>query len=77
MIGPHFASMLAAREHGQRTLPEDQEFDFVFTFDRDIIVECTQALMLRIGISDTLDQPRTPTKTTRFQRSGGEPRADN
>lgn len=47
----HFASMLAARERGQAAPGEDQVFDFVFTYDREVIVECAQALMLRIAIS--------------------------
>jgi EAL domain-containing protein (putative c-di-GMP-specific phosphodiesterase class I) len=77
VIGPHFASMLAAREHGYSAYPDDQEFDFVFTFDRALIVECAQALMLRIGLSDSPDQEHTPAKTSRFRRLGGEPRAGN
>jgi hypothetical protein len=40
VIGAHFASMLAAREHGRPSSGEDQPFDFVVTYDRDIIVEC-------------------------------------
>jgi len=28
----------------------EQIFDFVFTYNRDIIVECAQALMLRIAL---------------------------
>lgn len=51
VIGAHFASMLAAREHGRQASGEDQPFDFVVTYDRDIIVECAQALMLRIALS--------------------------
>jgi len=51
VLGAHFASMLAARERGQAAPGEDQVFDFVFTYDREVIVECAQALMLRIAIS--------------------------
>ena len=51
VIGAHFASMLAAREHGHPVHGEDQPYDFVFTYDRDTIVECAQALMLRIALS--------------------------
>lgn len=51
VIGAHFASMLAAREHGRARPGEDQLYDFVFTYDRDTIVECAQALMLRIALS--------------------------
>ena len=51
VLGPHFAAMLAAREHGNA---HDQAFDFVLTYHRAIIVECAQALMLRIALSDTV-----------------------
>jgi EAL domain-containing protein (putative c-di-GMP-specific phosphodiesterase class I) len=51
VIGAHFASMLAAREHGHPGPGEDQAYDFVFTYDRDIIVECAQGLMLRVAIA--------------------------
>ncbi|MDQ1747871.1 MAG: hypothetical protein QOD07_2134 [Frankiaceae bacterium] len=49
VIGAHFASMLAARESGHPQPGEDQVYDFLSTYDRDIIVECAQALMLRIA----------------------------
>ncbi len=52
VIGPHFASMLAAREHTGSRSPELQSYDFVFTYDRDIIIECAQALMLRIALAE-------------------------
>ncbi len=47
-ISAHFAAMVAAKE---RPLDgaEEQEFDFIFTYDRDLIVECAQALILRIA----------------------------
>lgn len=50
VIGAHFAAMLAARETGHAQRRQDHEFDFVFTYNRDIIVECAQALMLRIAL---------------------------
>jgi EAL domain-containing protein (putative c-di-GMP-specific phosphodiesterase class I) len=53
VIGPHFSSMLAAREHRHAGSSAEQQFDFVFTYARDIIVECAQALMLRIALADT------------------------
>lgn len=50
VISAHFAAMLAAKERPQ-TDGAEQEFDFIFTYDRDLIVECAQALMLRIARS--------------------------
>lgn len=49
VIGAHFASMLAAQERGAPGRQEDRRFDFVFTYDRELIVECAQALTLRIS----------------------------
>jgi len=49
VIGAHFASMLAAEERGEAELEEDRRFDFVFTYDRELIVVCAQALTLRIS----------------------------
>jgi EAL domain-containing protein (putative c-di-GMP-specific phosphodiesterase class I) len=49
VIGAHFAAMVAAQEDGRAASGEEQPFDFVFTYDRDIIIECAQALMLRIA----------------------------
>jgi hypothetical protein len=48
VISAHFASMLAAKERGSAGAA-DQEFDFIHTYDRDVIVQCAQALMLRVG----------------------------
>lgn len=55
VIGAHFASMLAAREKGPAAAGEVQPFDFVVTYDRDLIIECAQALMLRIALSTGAD----------------------
>jgi EAL domain-containing protein (putative c-di-GMP-specific phosphodiesterase class I) len=51
VIGAHFSSMLAAREQERRRAEEDQRFDFVLTYDREVIVECAQALMLRTALA--------------------------
>lgn len=40
--------MLAAKERARDGWGA-QEFDFICTYDRDLIVECAQALMLRIA----------------------------
>lgn len=51
VISAHFASMLAGRARSRSDRARDPEFDFVVTYDRDVIVECAQALMLRIATS--------------------------
>jgi EAL domain-containing protein (putative c-di-GMP-specific phosphodiesterase class I)/DICT domain-containing protein len=48
VISAHYAAMLAAKAHSQGDAVAD-EFDFIFTYDRDLIVECAQALMMRVG----------------------------
>jgi EAL domain-containing protein (putative c-di-GMP-specific phosphodiesterase class I) len=55
VIGAHFASMLAAREDGPPPTADSQPFDFVVTYDRELIIECAQALMLRIALSAGAD----------------------
>ncbi|MGH2867123.1 MAG: hypothetical protein ACRDNK_06075 [Solirubrobacteraceae bacterium] len=51
MISVHYASMLAARENTHPGSAE-REFDFIFTYHRDLILQCAQALMLRIAYQD-------------------------
>jgi EAL domain-containing protein (putative c-di-GMP-specific phosphodiesterase class I) len=48
VISAHFSAMLAAKERPDDG-SEEQQFDFIFTYDRDVIVECAQALVLRIA----------------------------
>jgi EAL domain-containing protein (putative c-di-GMP-specific phosphodiesterase class I) len=59
VISAHFASMLAARERDGGS-GADQSFDFVVTYDRDLIVQCAQALMLRIAMSAPPRPAHTP-----------------
>lgn len=52
VIGAHFTAMLAGRARGRTSRASDRQFDFVLTHERDAIVECAQALMLRIADAD-------------------------
>lgn len=57
VISAHYASMLAAKARPSESDAEPT-FDFIFTYDRDVIVECAQALMLRIArLGTDLDDP--------------------
>ena len=57
VISAHFASMLAAKERPQAGTAE-QEFDFIFTYDRTVILECARALMLRAaGLPSSSEGP--------------------
>jgi EAL domain-containing protein (putative c-di-GMP-specific phosphodiesterase class I) len=51
VIGTHFASMLAARPRAPSISGEAPSFDFVYTFERPLIIECAQALTLRIALA--------------------------
>lgn len=68
VISAHFSSMLAAKERPP-TGDGEPEFDFIFTYDRDLIVECAQALMLRIarltGPPRKTGDRRSPTQKDR------------
>jgi EAL domain-containing protein (putative c-di-GMP-specific phosphodiesterase class I) len=63
VIGAHFASMLAARHAGSTTAGDEEIFDFIVTYDRDLIVECAQALMLRIAL---LEHPSSAVLAAAF-----------
>lgn len=47
VLSAHFSAMVAAKERA--ATHEAQEFDFIFTYDREVIIECAQSLMLRIA----------------------------
>jgi EAL domain-containing protein (putative c-di-GMP-specific phosphodiesterase class I) len=51
VISAHFAAMLAAKARPPGAAATE-EFDFIFTYDRELIVECAQALMMRIARAD-------------------------
>ncbi len=70
VIGAHFASMLAARDAGPGEQGEDPLFDFIVTYDRDLIVECAQALMLRIALDDQQKAAVAPTSLGEPGHSG-------
>ena len=47
VLSAHFSAMVAAKERPDTK--GAQEFDFIFTYDREVIIECAQSLMLRIA----------------------------
>jgi hypothetical protein len=50
VLGPHYASTIAAGQRSKAGSPGARTFDFVFAYDRELIIECAQALTLRIGL---------------------------
>jgi EAL domain-containing protein (putative c-di-GMP-specific phosphodiesterase class I) len=49
VLGPHFAGALVARDLGGGGPDPDRQFEFVLTFDRDLVVDVAAALMARIS----------------------------
>ena len=49
----------------------EQEFDFIFTYDPTVIVECAQALMLRVARWRTAPPNRTQQPVRRNPRPPG------
>ena len=48
VIGPHFAAALVSRDLGDTGPEETRRFDFVMTYDRDIVIEVARSLMTRL-----------------------------
>lgn len=49
VVAPHFAALLAARDLGDDGPDLDRRFEFVVTYDRDLVVEAASSLMARIS----------------------------
>ena len=60
VVSAHSASMVVAKER-PRDGTAEQEFDFIVSYDRELVVECAQALMLRIA---RLSRPRASDAMT-------------
>jgi EAL domain-containing protein (putative c-di-GMP-specific phosphodiesterase class I)/DICT domain-containing protein len=55
VVGPHFAAALVARDLGDEGTDADRTFDYVLTYDRELVLEVARSLMSRL-----LPQPTTP-----------------
>jgi hypothetical protein len=49
VVSPHFAAALVARDLGDAGPDGDRRFDFVLTYDRDLVVDVAACLMSRIA----------------------------
>ena len=47
VLGPHFAGALVARDRGDTGPDADRRFDFVLTYDRDLVVRLASSLLCR------------------------------
>lgn len=55
VVGPHFAAALVARDLGDECEDAERTFDYVLTYDRDLVLEVARSLMSRL-----LPEPTTP-----------------
>jgi DICT domain-containing protein len=51
VVAPHFAALLAARDLGDQGPDLDRRFEFVVTYDRDLVLQAASSLMARISPS--------------------------
>ena len=49
VVSPHFAAALVARDLGDAGPDADRRFDFVLTYDRDLVVDVAACLLSRIA----------------------------
>jgi EAL domain-containing protein (putative c-di-GMP-specific phosphodiesterase class I) len=51
VLGPHYASALVARDLGDTGVDRERRFEFVLTFDRELVVDVAAALIARVSSS--------------------------
>ena len=49
VLGPHYAGALVARDLGDDGPDRERRFEFVLTFDRDLVVDVAAALIARVS----------------------------
>ena len=49
VLGPHYAGALVARDLGDAGPDRERRFEFVLTFDRDLVVDVAAALISRVN----------------------------
>ncbi len=49
VLGPHFAGALVARDLGDHGPDHDRRFEFVLTFDRDLVIDVAATLIARVS----------------------------
>ena len=55
VVGPHYAGAMVARDLGDEGEDAERSFDYVLTYDRDLVLEVARSLMSRL-----LPEPTTP-----------------
>jgi DICT domain-containing protein len=49
VVGPHFAGALVARDLGDSGPDLDRRFDYLLTYDRELVVDVASTLLARIA----------------------------
>jgi DICT domain-containing protein len=52
VLGPHYAGALVARDLGDVGPDRDRRFEFVLTFDRELVIDVAAALVRRVSSVD-------------------------
>ncbi len=47
-LGPHFSAALVARDLGDTGPDQERRFDYVLTYDRNLVIEAAESLMTRV-----------------------------
>lgn len=58
VLGPHYAAALVARDLGDHGPDLDRRFEFVLTFDRDLVVDVARSLIARVSVAASASQLR-------------------
>jgi EAL domain-containing protein (putative c-di-GMP-specific phosphodiesterase class I)/DICT domain-containing protein len=49
VVGPHFSGALIAKDRGDTGVDRDRRFDFVITYDRDLVLDAARNLLSRVA----------------------------
>jgi EAL domain-containing protein (putative c-di-GMP-specific phosphodiesterase class I)/DICT domain-containing protein len=56
VVSPHFAAALVARDLGEQGVDVDRTFDYILTYDRELVLEIARSLMSRLLPSEVVDR---------------------
>ncbi|EOM76907.1 EAL domain-containing protein [Rhodococcus rhodnii] len=55
VLGPHFACVLSARDLHSGSGDADREFDYVVSYDRDVVERCARSVLDRFGSAEAAE----------------------
>jgi EAL domain-containing protein (putative c-di-GMP-specific phosphodiesterase class I) len=65
VLGPHYAGALVARDLGDTGPERQRRFEFVLTFERELVVDVAGALISRVSPLPSRHRPSASEQTTR------------